>query len=193
MALGDAILVCLTERPMTGYDLARAFDASIGFFWRADHQQIYRELGHLRDAAKVEVREVAQSGKPNKLVYSITANGRSALKAWSARPAAPPSIKDDLLVRLYALEHVDRDALCIQLALRLDHHRARLARYERILAERFTGRPLTPSETGKLLGLRAGLRYERGWVDWCEEASTLLADRAGGNVVPITAGQGAGP
>jgi hypothetical protein len=33
LALGDAILACLTERPMTGYELAKTFDASIGFFW----------------------------------------------------------------------------------------------------------------------------------------------------------------
>jgi len=32
VALGDAILVCLTERPMTGYELAKTFDSSIGFF-----------------------------------------------------------------------------------------------------------------------------------------------------------------
>ena len=49
MALGDAILACLTERPMTGYELAKTFDSSIGFFWKADHQQIYRELSKLRD------------------------------------------------------------------------------------------------------------------------------------------------
>ena len=44
VALGDAIHACLTERPMTGYELAKTFDSSIGFFWKADHQQIYREL-----------------------------------------------------------------------------------------------------------------------------------------------------
>ena len=49
MALGDAILACLTERPMTGYELAKTFDTSIGFFWKADHQQIYRELSKLRE------------------------------------------------------------------------------------------------------------------------------------------------
>ena len=53
MALAEAILVCLTERPMSGYDLAKNFDASIGFFWRASHQQIYRELGRLREKGYV--------------------------------------------------------------------------------------------------------------------------------------------
>jgi DNA-binding PadR family transcriptional regulator len=58
MALADAILACLTERPMTGYELAKTFDASIGFFWKADHQQIYRELSKLRDRGHVQAREV---------------------------------------------------------------------------------------------------------------------------------------
>ena len=69
MALGDAILACLTERPMTGYELAKTFDSSIGFFWKADHQQIYRELSKLRDRGYIQGREVVKSGKPNKLIY----------------------------------------------------------------------------------------------------------------------------
>ena len=68
LPLGDAILACLTERPMTGYELAKTFDSSIGFFWKTDHQQIYRELSRLRDRGYIQGREVVQSGKPNKLV-----------------------------------------------------------------------------------------------------------------------------
>ena len=89
LALGDAILACLTERPMTGYELAKTFDSSIGFFWKADHQQIYRELSRLRDRGHIQGREVVQSGKPNKLVYTLTPEGRAALRHWAARPSSP--------------------------------------------------------------------------------------------------------
>ena len=137
VALGDAILACLTERPMTGYELAKTFDTSIGFFWKADHQQIYRELSKLRDRGHVQGREVVQTGKPNKLVYTLTSEGRAALKHWAARPSRPASIKDDLLVRMFALEAVDIDSLRADIMARLEHHRDRQARYERILAKRF--------------------------------------------------------
>jgi len=70
MALSEAILVCLTERPMSGYDLAKNFDASIGFFWRASHQQIYRELGKLREKGYVKSEEIRQVGKPNRIVHT---------------------------------------------------------------------------------------------------------------------------
>src|ERR1700740_1093759 len=111
MALGDAILVCLTERPMTGYELAKTFETSIGFCWKADHQQIYRELTRLRERGHVQAREVVQTGKPNKLVYTLTATGKAALRHWAARPSSPPSIKDDMLVRLCALEAIDIEAM----------------------------------------------------------------------------------
>ena len=151
----DAILACLTERPMTGYELAKTFDASIGFFWKADHQQIYRELSKLRDRGHVQAREVVQSGKPNKLVYTLTADGKAALRHWAARPSVPPSIKDDLLVRLYALDSVDIEPLRADLMARLEHHRDRYDRYERLLNKRFPQGTAAPADLGKLLILQA--------------------------------------
>src|ERR1700742_3424467 len=161
MALGDAILACLTERPMTGYELAQTFDSSVGFFWKAAHQQIYRELSRLRARGYIQGREVVQSGKPNKLVYTLTSEGRAALKHWAARPSSPPSIKDDLLVRLYALDSIDIEPLRTDLMARLEHHRDRYERYERLLNKRFPQGTASPADTGKLLGLRIGLRHER--------------------------------
>jgi DNA-binding PadR family transcriptional regulator len=187
MALGDAILACLTEHPMTGYELAKTFDSSIGFFWKADHQQIYRELSRLRDRGYIQGREVVQSGKPNKLVYTLTSEGRAALKHWAARPSSPPSIKDDLLVRLYALDSVDIEPLRTDLMARLEHHRDRALRYERILNKRFPEGTALPADTGKLLGLRIGLRHERMVAEWCEEAiDALSAISHATQVLPLT-------
>ena len=174
MALGEAILACLTEHPMTGYELARTFDTSIGFFWKANHQQIYRELTRLRERGHVHGREVVQSGKPNKLVYSLTAEGRAALRQWANRPSQPSSMKDDLLVRFYALDSFDPEAVRADLIARRDYHRDRLARYERILQKRFPEGAASVAETGRLLLLRIGLRHERMVAEWCEEALQAL-------------------
>jgi DNA-binding PadR family transcriptional regulator len=184
LALGDAILACLTERPMTGYELAKTFDSSIGFFWKADHQQIYRELSRLRDRGHIQSREVVQSGKPNKLVYTLTSPGRAALRHWAARPSSPSSIKDDLLVRLYALDSIDLEPLRADLMARLEYHRDRLSRYERILNKRFPQNTASAADTGKLLLLRMGLRYERAAAEWCEEALDALP--AGANETAVT-------
>ena len=91
----------------------------------------------------------------------------------------PPSIKDDLLVRLYALDSVDIGPLRADLMARLEHHRDRCSRYERILGKRFPDGTASPADIGKLLALRLGVRHERVVVEWCEEALHALPAGAG--------------
>ena len=191
MALGDAILACLTERPMTGYELAKTFDSSIGFFWKADHQQIYRELSKLRDRGFIQGREVVQSGKPNKLIYTLTPEGRTALRHWAARPSTPPSIKDDLLVRLHALDSIDIEPMRTDLMARLEHHRDRHENYERILKKRFPeGSASGVLDLGNLLLLQLGARHEQMVADFCEEALQALSAMSGkSTVVPLEDGK----
>jgi DNA-binding PadR family transcriptional regulator len=50
MSLAHAVLTSLLEKASSGYDLARRFDKSIGYFWHATHQQIYRELARMEAA-----------------------------------------------------------------------------------------------------------------------------------------------
>ncbi|MGO1633593.1 MAG: PadR family transcriptional regulator, partial [Corynebacterium variabile] len=47
MALDHAIMISLAERPGTGYELSRQFSTSLGHFWPATRQQIYRTLSRL--------------------------------------------------------------------------------------------------------------------------------------------------
>jgi DNA-binding PadR family transcriptional regulator len=185
MALSDAILVLLTEQPMSGYDLAKLFDTSIGFFWTADHPQIYRELSNLKKKGHVNADEVVQSGRPNKLVYTITRSGLASLKAWSQKPSEPAPIKDDLLVRLYALKHVDIDAVRVQLTQRLELHADRLRRFTSILERHYSGETLSLSQTGRLLGLRMGLRYEKICIEWCEDALQSLPTSSRAEIAAI--------
>ncbi|MEN9435698.1 MAG: hypothetical protein RIR09_353, partial [Pseudomonadota bacterium] len=47
MSLAHAVLTSLIEKSSSGFELARRFDKSIGYFWHATHQQIYRELARM--------------------------------------------------------------------------------------------------------------------------------------------------
>lgn len=174
MALSEAILVCLTERPMSGYDLAKNFDASIGFFWRASHQQIYRELGKLREKGFVERQEISQSGKPNRILHTITPSGRGALLSWSKKPSRQPSIKDDLLVKLYAVEDVDLQTLIEQLGLRIEQHQSKLNKFNRIKERYYDGHQLTLNQKGKAIALEMGIEEQSARIQWLERTLTKI-------------------
>ena len=175
MALAEAILVCLTERPMSGYDLAKNFDASIGFFWRASHQQIYRELGRLREKGFVISEEVSQNGKPTRIVHTITKDGQNALRIWSKKPVRQPSLKDDMLVKFYALENMDLESLKDQISIRMEQHQAKLVKYYRIKTRYYDDKTLTITQQGKLIALEMGIDQEEQTVKRLQDAMTKIS------------------
>ena len=54
MSLKHAILGFLSFKPLSGYDLKKAFDNSVRHFWPANQSQIYRTLSQMTDEGLVE-------------------------------------------------------------------------------------------------------------------------------------------
>ncbi|MBA2383411.1 MAG: PadR family transcriptional regulator, partial [Actinobacteria bacterium] len=66
----------------SGYDLKKAVDASVGYFWKPAKTQIYAVLPRLVAAGLATRRAVAQHDRPDKSVHRPTAAGRAALTEW---------------------------------------------------------------------------------------------------------------
>lgn len=84
MSLACGILGFLNYKSMSGYDLVKAFDSSVGFFWHAQNSHIYLELKKLEKQGYISGEIVIQSDRPNKKIYSITDSGREAFLNWLA-------------------------------------------------------------------------------------------------------------
>lgn len=82
MSLQNALLGLLNHGDMTGYDMKRMFDDSISHFWYASISQIYRELNDLERKGYLSSVTLPQADRPDKRVYSITPDGRSAFTEW---------------------------------------------------------------------------------------------------------------
>ncbi|UUZ61225.1 PadR family transcriptional regulator [Nocardioides sp. B-3] len=96
MALEHALLVALSERPGSGLELAGRFEKSIGFFWHATHQQIYRVLGRMETDGWLSVETVPQAGRPDRKVYAVSPAGAECSRTGSPnrsrwRPSAATS------------------------------------------------------------------------------------------------------
>jgi DNA-binding PadR family transcriptional regulator len=93
MSLSYGLLGLLNYYPMSGYDLKKAFDDSINFFWAAKTSQIYRELKALEKKGDVVSKMQFSDKGPNKRVYEITKKGKTALVRWIENP--PDDIRED--------------------------------------------------------------------------------------------------
>jgi len=171
MSLAHALLTSLIEKSSSGYDLARRFDKSIGFFWRATHQQIYRELARMEAAGWIRSRAAPDGGKTRKRLYSVLPAGKRELKRWAQEPCAPLDLRDELSVRLRADAVIGPLGIDAELARHLALHEARVQAYRAIEQRDFTPDKLTSREARlQHLILRTGLMFEQGWVGWAREA-----------------------
>src|SRR3954466_3110656 len=100
MALEHAILVSLPERAGSGYELARRFDKSIGYFWSATHQQIYRVLKRMEGSGWLNSESVTQEGRPDKKVYAVSEAGRAELARWIAEPSDTGTPRNERAVKI---------------------------------------------------------------------------------------------
>ncbi len=176
MSLPHALLTSLLERPSSGFGLARRFDSSIGYFWRASHQQIYRELARMEAAGWITSSEVAEHAR--KRVYRCLPAGETELRRWVSAGDGIPPTRDPLLVRLRADAALGGLDLADQLRDRLAAHRARLTAYD-VIAERDFGGDLDRRGRVQRAILEAGMISERQWIAWCSDVLALLTDDRG--------------
>lgn len=185
MALREAVLAALLEGEASGYELAKRFDVSVANFWSATPQQLYRELERLATAGLLEARIVEQRRRPNKRVFKLTDAGLATLSAFTSEPARPTALRDDLAVKLQAVDVGDGDAVTAALNRRLEHARGKLALYDRLRDHLLGGRSepefLRDAERiGPYLTLMGGRMLERQNIHWCESVLAALAERAKG-------------
>ncbi len=177
MSLAYAILVALEDEACSGYDLAKQFDRTVGFFWKATFQQVYRELTKLEAKGWVAAEVVFQTHRPDKKLFRMTDLGRSELTQWLVLPCEPVTLREELLVKVFAGHLGSDQALVVELQRHHELHQDRLATYQAIEQEFFQRAKTLPRKYQlQYLTLRKGIRYEIDYVAWCEEAIAWIAE-----------------
>jgi DNA-binding PadR family transcriptional regulator len=176
MSLPHAILTALLERPSSGLELTRRFDRSIGYFWSATHQQIYRELGRLENDGLIRALPSEQPTRGQKKSYEVLPAGRAELARWTAASQDPRPARDALLLRLRAAAVVGTEGVEADLRRHLALHQRQLAEYREIEERDFgPGRDAVRDRLQHLV-LRAGIDLETFWIQWLTHALEEFAE-----------------
>ncbi|MGW5253973.1 PadR family transcriptional regulator [Streptomyces sp. NPDC004012] len=182
MALRHAVLAALLDGELSGYQLTKAFDLGVANFWHAQPQQLYAELTRLERDALIAGRAVVQETRPTKRLFQVTAAGLAELEEFTAASAKPSFVRDDLLVKVQAADHVDTETLIARLTERAAFARAKIDLFGKLL--RSMRGESTEEEflrhghrIGPYLTCLRGLAFEQGNRDWCERIITVLRER----------------
>jgi PadR family transcriptional regulator, regulatory protein AphA len=165
MSLRNALLGLLAARPMSGYDLTKTFDASLGNVWSARHSQIYPELARLQEEGLIRRHEQGPRGRKS---YVLTEAGLRQVRRWlTETPPDHRHSRNEALLRSFFLWLMDPAEARAYLEGESAYHRGKLAEYEAVAAE---AAPVTPPQRSFRIALEFGLRYERAMVEWAEWA-----------------------
>ena len=173
MSLQHALLTSIVEKPCSGYELARRFDKSIGYFWHATHQQIYRELARMEQQGWVSSAEVA-GGRAGKKRFDILPAGLAELQRWASESSAPLTLRDEMMVKLRADAAVGPLDLAAEFERRLEIHQQALQTYRDIEQRDFSSKKLTREAQIHYLILKAGISFEESRIGWTQEALRVL-------------------
>jgi DNA-binding PadR family transcriptional regulator len=166
VSLRHGILGLLASRPMSGYDLTREFDLTLGHVWSARHSQIYPELSRLVAEGLIEH---VDSGPRGRKRYTATDSGRGEVLRWLREHEPGRDLRVEAMLQgffYWMLEPVEAVAL---LERERAFHQAKFEAYDSAARSGFDWMA-TPERHAQRIMLEAGIRYERGLVEWSEWA-----------------------
>ncbi|HEX8120877.1 MAG TPA: PadR family transcriptional regulator [Solirubrobacteraceae bacterium] len=170
-----AVLGMVALGARSGYDIRRAAERSVRFFWALGPPQIYAELRRLESDGLVEGRDDARGGRARR-VFELTAAGREALRRWLTADddVGALEIRDPELLRLFFADAVGRDDVLA--------HADRIRRRSEDALEHFA-REIAPAaartrEAGAEFPEHVatfGRELHEFIVDWCDRLQATVA------------------
>ena len=101
-ATSYTILGGLSVQPdLSGYDIRKGIQQSLGYFWAESYGQIYPALKRLADEGLIAPSKAKGNGRTRRQTYVLTDAGRAALREWLALPFHNEPPRNEFLLKLF--------------------------------------------------------------------------------------------
>jgi DNA-binding PadR family transcriptional regulator len=170
-----AILGLLTMGPLSGYDIKKVTDTSIGFFWNENFGHIYPILKRLEKERLVAKKAENPERGPRRNVYTIPPLGKKQLDAWLSEPVSTQPVRCELLLKLFFGSNAKKQDLTKLILAEKKQQEEMLARLEAV------GESIAKKKSKDLpfwlCTLSYGLRKASMTISWCDEVLGSLNRR----------------
>ncbi len=170
------ILGMLTWRSMTGYEIRREIQGSLGNFWSESFGQIYPQLRSLSEAGLIEIVPGEQSAGKVKNTYAITDAGRGVLRDWISNTPTSRPPRNELLLKVFFASEGDWQAVRDHCRKAREDAVARLRKYQIIEQQIDTVKDHQDKAKYWRMTLRMGLAEARTFITWCDETLVEFAE-----------------
>ncbi len=130
VSLRHALLGVLKDQPLTGYDLVRHFQGTVGFLWSAPQSQIYPELRRMEAAGLVSAQVAPRGLRARKRIYSVTEGGMAELRRWATDFMPLPAQRDPVHLKAAFFDLAPLDSVREQLRAHVAGFQWRLEQWQ---------------------------------------------------------------
>ncbi|MBC8379601.1 MAG: PadR family transcriptional regulator [Planctomycetes bacterium] len=169
-----AIMGILSIRPMSGYDIKKTIEQSIGHFWSESFGQIYPILKKLVDEKLATQNAETPKGKLNRNIYTLTDKGLKELREWLSAPANTDMVRSEFVLKFFFgkqvkikdnIRHVERERT------RAIETSETLKEIKAILTKQKGGQP---NLSYPVMTLNYGIHSTEATIKWCDETLRVL-------------------
>lgn len=165
------ILGLMFVRPLSLYDLVRAFEAGISMLYRASTGSVKRALDGLLADDLIEPESETQGARGRK-AYRITDEGRAAFFAWMHGDPEGSDVEAAVTHRLFFLGLLpanERREVLERQIVRAEEELAGLERVQRTMTETDAPSGFEELATSQLATLDLGIGASRFSIDWLRD------------------------
>jgi DNA-binding PadR family transcriptional regulator len=169
-----AVLGMVVLGARSGYDIRRAAERSLRFFWALGPPQIYAELKRLEAAGLIDGRDDARGGRARR-VFEATAAGDEALRRWLTEgDVGTLEIRDPEMLRLFFADAVERDDVLARAELIRRRSEQALEHFDREIAPAAARTREAGAEFPEHVAA-FGRELHEFIADWCDRFHAALA------------------
>ncbi|RHX78606.1 PadR family transcriptional regulator [Leptospira yasudae] len=169
-----ALLGIVAQSPKNAYEVKKTIEQTIGFFWQESFGQIYPILKQLEKEGCLKSSKEKKRTGPESTIYKITPKGKKELKEWLEKPVENFPYRNELLLKLFFGNHVEKEILIGH----LQHTKEEVQRLTEIYANirNFLDQHENPkvNKMLSLITLDFGIATAKSFMEWAEESKNKI-------------------
>ena len=170
------ILGMLSIEPnKSGYDIRKAVESSVSYFWRESYGQIYPTLKRLAAEGLIVASKPDSAARKGRQVYSLTEAGRACLREWLAVPFKNDPPRNEFLLKLFFGREAAPSVSIAHVRELEERNRRMLATLLEFEAMATTHAPQNPHQPFWMLTISLGIALTRAALEWGESALAELS------------------
>jgi DNA-binding PadR family transcriptional regulator len=158
---------------MTGYEIKKRIDTSLSFFWKTGYGQIYPTLKQMEENRWINKRG-DNNGKLEKIIYSITEEGRKQLINWLTSMKENEDPKFEILLKLFFGGALEKQKNMDTIQAFKEKYAGQLPVLKEFQSELEHIVQDSPDHLYYLITVLFGVKITNAYIEWADEALKLL-------------------